>query len=73
MTRVLITGGTGFFGKSILDYFSRNLGDYAFTVLSRRGLASEFLSQINPSGNQTIEQIIGAVRSLMSVRPGSMR
>ena len=63
MTRVLITGGTGFFGKSILDYFSRNPCDYVFTVLSRRGLASDFLSQINPSGNQTIEQIIGDVRS----------
>lgn len=63
MTRVLITGGTGFFGKSILDYFSRNPGDYAFTVLSRRGLNPEFLSQIKQSSHQTIEQIIGDVRS----------
>lgn len=63
MTRVLITGGTGFFGKSILDYFSRTPCDYGFTVLSRRGLDPEFLSQINRSGNQPIAQIIGDVRS----------
>ena len=63
MTRVLITGGTGFFGKSILDYFSRNPRGYVFTVLSRRGLNPEFLSQINQSGNQAIAQIIGDVRS----------
>lgn len=63
MARILMTGGTGFFGKSILDYFSRNPCDYVFTVLSRRGLASEFLSQINQSGNQAIEQITGDVRS----------
>lgn len=63
MTRVLITGGTGFFGKSILDYFSRNPRDYVFTVLSRRGLIPEFFSQVKQSCSQTIGQIIGDVRS----------
>jgi len=36
--RILITGGTGFFGKSILDYFARHANDYELTVLSRHGL-----------------------------------
>lgn len=63
MKRVLITGGTGFFGKSILDYFSRNPRDYVFTVLSRRGLIPEFFSQVKQSCSQTIGQIIGDVRS----------
>lgn len=35
MKRILITGGTGFFGKSILDYFARQGGEFEFTVLSR--------------------------------------
>ena len=35
--RILMTGGTGFFGKSILDYFSRHVCDYEFHVLSRHG------------------------------------
>jgi len=37
MKRILITGGTGFFGKSILDYFARNPGEYEFCTLSRHG------------------------------------
>lgn len=35
MKRVLITGGTGFFGKSILDYYSRHSCEYEFKILSR--------------------------------------
>jgi len=35
MKRILITGGTGFFGKSILDYFAHHPCDCQFHTLSR--------------------------------------
>ena len=36
MKKILLTGGTGFFGKSILDMLKRgNLTGYEFTILSR--------------------------------------
>lgn len=36
MKKILLTGGTGFFGKSILDMLRRgNLAGYDFTILSR--------------------------------------
>ncbi|MGN0847379.1 MAG: NAD-dependent epimerase/dehydratase family protein [Kiritimatiellia bacterium] len=64
MMRVLITGGTGFFGKSILDYFSRYPGKYAFTVLSRRGLPDDFIARLARSDNHLpVEQLIGDVRT----------
>jgi len=40
MKRILITGGTGFFGKSILDYFSRFPADCEFTILARHSCNS---------------------------------
>lgn len=60
MISVLITGGTGFFGKSIRDYFSRHSCQYDFTFLSRHGFSSEFLEQSN---NSTVKQLFGDVRS----------
>lgn len=35
MKKVLITGGSGFFGKSIKDYYSRHASDFEFVSLSR--------------------------------------
>lgn len=36
MKKILLTGGTGFFGKSILDMLKRgSFGSYEFTILSR--------------------------------------
>ena len=36
MKKILLTGGTGFFGKSILDMVKRELlTGYDFTILSR--------------------------------------
>lgn len=63
MKRILITGGTGFFGKSILDYFSRNACDCELTILSRHGFAPAFLSTIKQSNNQTIRQFLGDIRT----------
>lgn len=51
--KVLITGGTGFFGKSILDYFSRHSSPYDFTILSRHGLKYGYPNK----------QILGDVRT----------
>ena len=35
--KILLTGGTGFFGKSILDMVKRKeLTGYEFTILSRK-------------------------------------
>lgn len=56
MRKVLITGGTGFFGKSILDYFSQNPCPYDFTLLSRHGLTSNNLKF-------QIKQLLGDVRT----------
>lgn len=64
MKRILLTGGTGFFGKSILDYWNRfERCDLAFTILSRHGLPESFLSQIKRSNNQPIKQLFGDVRT----------
>lgn len=46
MKRVLITGGTGFFGKSIIDYFSRHPSEVELTVLSRHGFGAGFAPKI---------------------------
>lgn len=46
MKRVLITGGTGFFGKSIIDYFSRHPSEVELTVLSRHGFGAGFAPTI---------------------------
>lgn len=64
MTKVLITGGSGFFGKSILDYFSRTSSDYSFTVLSRHGLDPAFAASISRSGvlKSQVMQLTGDVR-----------
>lgn len=42
MKRILITGGTGFFGKSIVDYLSRHPEEVELTVLSRHGFGPAF-------------------------------
>lgn len=42
MKRILITGGTGFFGKSIIDYFSRHPAEMDLMVLSRHGFDAAF-------------------------------
>lgn len=44
MKRVLITGGTGFIGKSILDYYSRHQSEYVFKVLSRH--AGDYIGDV---------------------------
>lgn len=62
MQRILITGGTGFFGKSILDYFSRTTCDFAFTVLSRRGLPFSW-TRTNKCVCPSISQILADVRT----------
>jgi len=58
MTRVFTTGGTGFFGKSILDFFSRHVGDFEFTVLSRHSW-----NPCNPWLKHPPRQILGDVRT----------
>lgn len=37
MTRILMTGGTGFFGQSMVDYLARVGGEVELTRLARRG------------------------------------
>lgn len=37
MKRILLTGGTGFFGKSILDYLAHHMCDVEVVTLSRHG------------------------------------
>lgn len=56
--RILVTGGTGFFGRSILDYFSRNCSPYDFTFLSRHGFSQESLR-----GFSEPKQLLGDVRT----------
>lgn len=57
--RILITGGTGFFGKSILDYHRRHsLG--ALTILSRS--ASAFMERC-PDLSEGVRFVEGDVRS----------
>ena len=59
MKRILITGGTGFFGKSILDYNRRHpLGE--LTILSRS--ASRFAAN-NPELSAGVRFIEGDVRT----------
>lgn len=64
MQRIFITGGTGFFGKSILDYRLRHpelMGDAEITILSRnpQKFACEFPKLANQRG---ISFIAGDVR-----------
>lgn len=63
MKSVLITGGTGFFGKSILDYFLRRDSEYDFTFLSRTGFSMGVLSHVEHSAVQPIKQLLGDVRT----------
>jgi len=63
--RILITGGTGFFGKSILDYWGRRetferFEKCDFTILSRHGLVDQTTKHPN---NQTITSLLGDVRT----------
>lgn len=59
MKRILITGGTGFFGKSILDYNRRHpLGE--LTILSRS--AARFAAN-NPELSDGVRFIAGDVRT----------
>ena len=62
MKRILVTGGTVFFGKSILDYFSRRDGEYDFTCLSRTGFAVEFMSDIKQLSDVQAKKLLGDVR-----------
>ena len=61
MNTVLLTGGTGFFGKSIMDYYLRHECNSNFIVLSRN--PDKFLSQ-NPqfAGNKHFSFLQGDVR-----------
>ena len=63
MKRILITGGTGFFGKSILDYFVRHDNEYEFIILSRRGFSLGFLDKAKQLTNRPVGQILGDVRT----------
>jgi len=79
MKRILITGGTGFFGKSILDYLARHACDFEITILSRRGfkttdladstdcpagnLSTHSLNPLNPLLKISLCQLIGDVRT----------
>jgi dTDP-glucose 4,6-dehydratase len=68
MKRVLITGGTGFLGKSILDYRLRNsglLGDSDITILSRNP-GVFFNAYPKLSSRNSISWICGDVRSFSS-------
>lgn len=62
MKKILLTGGTGFFGKSILDMVKRgNLTGYEFTVLSRD--PEKFLRNFPEfSGIDGVDFITGDVR-----------
>ena len=63
MKKILLTGGTGFFGKSILDILKRgNLPGYEFTILSRD--PEKFLRNFPEfSGLPQVKFISGDVRN----------
>ena len=63
MKKILLTGGTGFFGKSILDMLRRgNLSGYEFTILSRD--PEKFLRNFPEfSGLPQVKFISGDVRT----------
>lgn len=69
MQRILITGGTGFFGKSILDYRLRHpefLSDVEITILSRHPNA--FIPENLKLATQTgVTFIAGDVRTFSSL------
>lgn len=63
MKKILLTGGTGFFGKSILDMLRRgNLAGYDFTILSRN--PEKFLQNFPEfNGLDGVSFITGDVRT----------
>lgn len=70
MKNVLITGGTGFFGKSILDYWRRferfekfERGHLSITLLSRHGLPDFPLAAFKQLNNLEVKQFLGDVRT----------
>ena len=62
MKNILLTGGTGFFGKSILDYCAQRRCDRHFTLLSRHGLNRTFALSLRNEGYE-FDEIHGDVRS----------
>lgn len=65
MKRILMTGGTGFFGKSILDYLKRHPGflpDVGWTILSRHPEAFVSRHADLLEGSRNIDFIAGDVR-----------
>lgn len=62
--RLFLTGGTGFFGKSFLEFFKRENFKINLTVLSRNH--AEFISN-NPELAQDVEFIAGDITNLSEV------
>ena len=68
--KLLIIGGTGFFGKSILDSFLEGkLNDYSIkrVIVLARSIDKFFINHPNFNGHKNIEFIKGDIRTIQSL------